>query len=57
MENAYNLHLLSLDRVNSNDYYHVDNIQWIHKHINIMKNKFETDYFIQMCKLVTDNKE
>jgi len=46
----------SLDRIDSNDYYHINNIQWIHKHVNIMKNKFDNDYFINICKLVTNRR-
>lgn len=42
----------SLDRIDSSKGYIKGNVQWVHKHINIMKNKFEQDYFIEMCKLV-----
>ena len=31
------------------------NVQWVHKHINIMKNKYTEDHFIEMCKLVATN--
>lgn len=49
----------SLDRINSNDYYHKNNIQWIHKDINIMKNKFDMQYFINICQQIasTQNKK
>ena len=46
----------SLDRIDSNKGYIKDNIQWVHKDINLMKNKFNQDYFISMCKLITENK-
>jgi len=45
----------SLDRIDSLKPYEVGNIQWVHKDINIMKNKFEEDYFIEMCKKVAAN--
>lgn len=45
----------SLDRIDSSKPYEVGNIQWVHKDINIMKNKFEEDYFIEMCKKVAAN--
>ena len=45
----------SLDRIDSSKPYEVENIQWVHKDINIMKNKFEEDYFIEMCKKVAAN--
>lgn len=45
----------SLDRIDSNKGYIKGNVQWVHKHINIMKNKFDQDYFIEMCKLINNN--
>lgn len=45
----------SLDRIDSSLGYTIDNIQWIHKDVNIMKNKFSESYFKQICKLVCQN--
>ncbi len=45
----------SLDRIDSNLGYSIDNIQWIHKDINIMKNKFHNQYFIHICKQIANN--
>lgn len=45
----------SLDRIDSSKGYTKDNIQWVHKNINIMKNVYSQEYFIEMCKLVTKN--
>lgn len=45
----------SLDRIDSKKGYVIDNIQWVHKHVNIMKNRYDNDYFKQICKLVTEN--
>ena len=42
----------SLDRIDSKKGYTLDNIQVVHKDINIMKNQYPQEYFIQMCKLV-----
>jgi hypothetical protein len=42
----------SLDRIDSKKGYTLDNIQVVHKDINMMKNQYPQDYFIQMCKLV-----
>jgi len=50
--NKYNT--ASLDRINSEKGYDLGNIQWVHKHVNIMKNKFDQDYFINICKLISD---
>lgn len=44
----------SLDRVDSSKPYTQGNVQWVHKDINLMKNKFDQDYFLQMCKLITE---
>jgi hypothetical protein len=46
----------SIDRIDSKKGYSVDNIQLVHKDINIMKNAFDQAYFIQMCKAVANNK-
>lgn len=45
----------SLDRINSDGGYTINNVQWIHKHINRMKSDFDSKYFIDMCKLITNN--
>ena len=42
----------SLDRIDSNKGYYLENVQWIHKDINRMKNSFEQAYFIEVCKAV-----
>lgn len=50
-----NLKTASLDRIDSKKGYYLNNVQWVHKDINIMKNKYSQTYFIEMCKLVSDN--
>jgi hypothetical protein len=48
----------SLDRIDSSKGYTTDNVQWVHKDINRMKNVFDQEHFIAFCKLVTEyNKE
>jgi len=42
----------SLDRIDSNKGYTRENIQYVHKDINRMKNSYEEDYYIRMCRLV-----
>ena len=47
----------SLDRIDSDKSYTSDNIQWVHKDINWMKNKFDQTYFIETCiKIANFNK-
>lgn len=45
----------SLDRIDSNKPYTNDNIQWVHKIIQLMKNKLSTDEFLTWCQTVTEN--
>jgi hypothetical protein len=42
----------SLDRKDSSKGYTLANVQWVHKDINIMKNKYDQPYFTEMCRLV-----
>jgi len=39
----------SLDRIDSTKDYTIDNVQWVHKDVNRMKNIFDEQYFIDMC--------
>ena len=45
----------SLDRIDSKKGYTLDNIQLVHKDINMMKKEYNQDYYIRMCKLVASN--
>ncbi len=45
----------SLDRIDSTKGYIEGNVQWVHKHINMMKNVHEQNYFISLCKLIANN--
>lgn len=47
----------SLDRINSNLGYIKGNIQWVHKTVNIMKNKLDQNDFIQWCRLISKHTE
>lgn len=42
----------SLDRIDSSKGYIENNVQWVHKDINMMKRIYNQDYFISMCELV-----
>jgi hypothetical protein len=42
----------SIDRIDSLKEYTIDNVQLVHKDVNLMKNKFDQDYFIEMCKKI-----
>lgn len=51
------LRTASLDRINSSRSYAKDNVQWVHKDVNIMKNRFPQEYFINVCKLISNKNE
>jgi len=48
------LQTASLDRIDSNIGYNMENIQWIHKHLNTMKWHLFNDDFINWCHAVSD---
>lgn len=43
----------SLDRIDSNLGYVKGNVQWVHKHINVMKNRFPAEDFIEWCDKIS----
>jgi len=45
----------SLDRIDSNKPYIVDNIQWVHKKIQQMKWNLEQNELIEWCKVIAKN--
>jgi hypothetical protein len=45
----------SLDRIDSNRGYELNNVQWVYKPINNMKWKLPQDEFIRLCRLVVAN--
>lgn len=45
----------SLDRIDSSKGYIEGNVQWVHKDVNMMKNKFNNKYFIEMCNKISQN--
>lgn len=44
----------SLDRIDSNKGYTIDNVQWVHKDVNRMKNSYTTERFLEICRLVSN---
>jgi hypothetical protein len=49
---SYSNNTASLDRIDSNKGYVVGNIQWVHKMVNMMKNKYSQEQFVEVCKAV-----
>jgi hypothetical protein len=44
----------SLDRIDSNKPYELENIQWVHTMVNMCKNKYDQDKFIDMCVAIAN---
>lgn len=44
----------SLDRIDSNKGYTIDNIQWVHKKVNLCKNILHNDEFVSLCRMVVE---
>jgi hypothetical protein len=44
----------SLDRIDSTKGYVEGNVQWLHKDVNIMKNRFTQERFLQLCKSIAE---
>lgn len=47
----------SIDRIDSSKGYEIGNIQWVIKKINVMKNEYSEEEFLNLCKIVTENNE
>jgi len=45
----------SIDRIDSKKGYTADNIQWVYKPLNIMKNRFSEEEFLFVCEQVYKN--
>jgi hypothetical protein len=44
----------SLDRIDSKKPYTKDNIQWVHTMVNMCKNKYDQNKFLEMCMAVAE---
>lgn len=45
----------SIDRIDSAKFYTLANIQWLEKRVNMMKQAYKQDEFLELCKLVVEN--
>jgi hypothetical protein len=44
----------SIDRIDSKAGYVFGNVQWVHRDVNRMKLEYPQDYFIKICKLISE---
>jgi len=44
----------SLDRIDSSKGYTIDNVQWVHKDVNIMKQDMKEKDFLNWCKIINE---
>lgn len=47
----------SLDRIDSSKGYTLDNVQWVHKRVNVMKMDLPDEEFVSWCKLIAQFSE
>jgi hypothetical protein len=48
---------VSIDRIDSSEGYLKENVQLLHKDVNMMKQAFSQEHFIAMCKAVADKEK
>ena len=44
----------SFDRIDSDKPYEIGNVQWVHTMVNMCKNKYDQNKFIEMCRAIAD---
>jgi len=45
---------VSIDRIDSSEGYLKGNVQLLHKDVNMAKQQYSQDYFVEMCKAIAD---
>lgn len=46
----------SLDRIDSTEGYTIDNVQWVHKEVQFMKQELTDEKFINWCRLIAQHR-
>lgn len=47
-------HTASLDRIDNSKGYTINNVQWVHKQVNLMRRQYEVNDFLNWCKIITE---
>lgn len=50
-------HTASLDRIDNDKGYTADNVQWVHRDLNMMRRSMPVGLFLEYCKKVAQNNE
>lgn len=45
----------SLDRIDNSKGYSIDNIQWVHRNVNMIKHHWSQEYFVNICRRIVEN--
>lgn len=53
----YSKNTASLDRIDSSKGYTNKNVIWVHKDVNIIKNRFDIEYLIGLCEKIYERRE
>lgn len=56
LDNGYATETVSIDRIDSKKGYVIDNVQLVHKDLNLMKRAMDNDLFISWCRLIAQHK-
>jgi hypothetical protein len=54
LEISFRARTASLDRIDSSVGYEADNVQWLHKDVNMMKRHYSQEYLIDLCRRIVD---
>ncbi len=56
-KSSYKESTASLDRIDSSKGYVKGNVQFVHKHVNMMKSTYSEEYFIELCTFIAKHNE
>lgn len=49
---SYSNYTASLDRIDNNKGYEIGNVQWVHKDVNLIKQRYTEEFFLYICNLI-----